>query len=94
MSTFRKLPSDVEAWRYWPGPMQTTYDLDGEGVYLLVGGKVKAELPNNALNLWVEKSQAWCLVTPGDYIIEEADGSGFYPCIAEVFEKSYAHLTD
>lgn len=39
--------------------------------------------------LWVEKSNNWCDLRKGDYIVAEPDGSGFYPCTAEVFRARY-----
>lgn len=41
------------------------------------------------LLMWVEKSQAWCVISPGTWVLAEADGVGFYPCTAEQFEASY-----
>lgn len=29
------------------------------------------------------------LVTPGDWIIAEPDGRGYYPCKPDIFEKTY-----
>jgi hypothetical protein len=45
------------------------------------------------LEMWVEKSQAWCTITPGTWVLAEADGVGFYPCTAEQFAASYEPVT-
>lgn len=33
--------------------------------------------------------QGWVNVNPGDWIIEEQDGSGHYPCAPDVFAATY-----
>ena len=43
----------------------------------------------DALPLWVVKSSATCHVELGDWIIREPDGSGYYPCAADVFAATY-----
>jgi hypothetical protein len=45
------------------------------------------------LLLWVEASKAVCRLDPGDWIIREQDGSGFYPCKADVFAATYEPAT-
>lgn len=42
--------------------------------------------------LWVEKSQAWCRITKGDFIVHESDGVGFYPCTREEFIAKYEEV--
>lgn len=39
--------------------------------------------------LWVEKSNAWCTVHRGDWIVAEPDGDGYYPCTAAVFWRTH-----
>jgi len=41
------------------------------------------------LRIFVEKSRAWCLVGLGDYVVKEADGSGFYPCSDKDFWRTH-----
>lgn len=43
----------------------------------------------SGLKLWVEKSQAWCSLNFGDYIIVEPDKTGCYPMEKKLFEKKY-----
>jgi hypothetical protein len=38
--------------------------------------------------VWVEPSQQWAGVKPGDYIVQDADGN-FYPCEKSIFERKY-----
>lgn len=42
----------------------------------------------NAL-FYCAKSNARVHIEPGDWIIKESDGSGFYPCTRDVFYASY-----
>jgi hypothetical protein len=45
---------------------------------------------NNAeIQLWVEKSKAWCTVKPYDYVVKEPDGTGYYPCEKGIFESAW-----
>lgn len=37
----------------------------------------------------VHGKQGWSLVDPGDWIITEMDGSGYYPCKPDVFAAKY-----
>lgn len=39
--------------------------------------------------LWVEKSEEWCRIDVGDWIIVEPDGEGFYPCKRAIFAAKY-----
>ncbi len=38
----------------------------------------------------VRGKQGHVPVNVGDWIIAEADGSGFYPCAPDIFERKYA----
>lgn len=38
----------------------------------------------------IEGRQGFVSVNPGDWIIAEANGAGFYPCAPDVFEATYA----
>lgn len=33
-------------------------------------------------------------VQPGDYIVKEPDGNGYYPCKAEIFEREHELASD
>ena len=44
------------------------------------------------IRLHVQKGQAWARVDPGDWVIRELDGHGFYPCAGPVFEATYLPL--
>jgi len=44
---------------------------------------------NRPIKLWIHKSETWCQVRTGDWIIREPDGSGFYPCTNAVFMDRY-----
>jgi len=42
----------------------------------------------------VEGKQGYVPVNPGDWIIAEPDGSGFYPCAPNVFAAKYEPVPD
>lgn len=44
------------------------------------------------LELWVEKADKWIDIKPGDFIIKEPDGSGFYPCAREIFQQRWEEV--
>lgn len=39
--------------------------------------------------LWVEKMQIWSEILPGDFIVKEKDGAGFYLCPKADFVAKY-----
>jgi hypothetical protein len=78
----RKRPTEVEAIQ-WTGCNFADVKAFGSGAVGI--GPVEG----GALPLWVVKSSATCRVERGDWIIRERDGSGFYPCNADVFAAIY-----
>jgi hypothetical protein len=78
----RKRPTEVEAIQ-WTGRNFADVKAFGSGAVGI--GPVEG----GALPLWVVKSSATCRVERGDWIIRERDGSGFYPCNADVFAAIY-----
>lgn len=42
--------------------------------------------------LWTQTSNAWIAMAPGDWILLEQDGNGFYPCKDEEFKKQYEEI--
>lgn len=43
-------------------------------------------------SLWVAKAGRWIALTPGDFVVAEPDGIGFYPCKRDIFEDRYVAL--
>lgn len=39
--------------------------------------------------LWCASSSQWLVMTPGDWVLPELDGSGWYKCDGAVFESTY-----
>lgn len=39
--------------------------------------------------LWCEKADRWVNIEPGDWIIREPDGDGFYPCKPDIFASRW-----
>jgi hypothetical protein len=57
-------------------------------------GSLPSELPisvrdDGTFGLWVEKSQAWCDLAIGDYVVTEPDHTGFYPCTGPIFQATH-----
>jgi hypothetical protein len=90
MATFESRPVKVDAvqWRgnntaevaAFIGPAA------GSIVKPAVGGM---GIPGEDIRLWTAKSQAYCLVHRWDFIIREADDTGFYPCPLDAMERRY-----
>ena len=79
---FRKRPVEVDAI-CWNGQNLGSVQAFASGA-LGIG-----TVEGGALPLWVVKSEAVCNVQPGDWIIRETDGSGYYPCAGDVFAATY-----
>jgi len=77
----RKPTAADSAFRYL-GP-QDLNDLHHLGVV------VNAYRNSGDAALWVKKSNAWCTVHPGDWIVAEPDGDGFYPVTDAVFWRTH-----
>ncbi len=81
---YRRRPSYVEAWQ-WTGTLLDARRLLREaGVPVNMGSTTPARLA-----FWCEKSAAQVHISPGDWVIREPDGSGFYSCADAVFIRSY-----
>lgn len=59
-----------------------------------VRGVILEVAAHNSIQIWVEKSQAYCTIQLGDYIVAEADGIGVYPHHQAGFEKMHRQLGD
>lgn len=77
--TYRKKIVEVTALQY-------TGENHGELVDWGVSGYFD---PDGNLWLWVLKSSANCMVKVGDFVIQEPDGCGFYPCDGQMFHLTY-----
>ena len=82
VTRWRKKPVTVEAVQ-WTGDNFAAVKDFASGA--LGAGEVRP----GVIPLWVVKSQALCHVKLGDWIIQEPDGSGFYPCAGDVFAATY-----
>lgn len=85
MQRFTSKPVEIEAWQLVEHPADdqnpVPYVIHPEGFSLTFNGEDWV--------LWVEKSQANAVIHPGDWVIREPDGSGFYPCTAAIFAARY-----
>lgn len=70
---YRKKITEVEAVQYDGGNF-------GELTDWGVEGKFDATDVPGALLIWVVASSVHCRILPGDFVIKEQDGRGFYPC--------------
>ena len=46
-------------------------------------------LQDDEAKLWTAASKAWCALAPGDWVVQEPGGLGFYPVAGPIFEKTY-----
>lgn len=89
MARFRKRPVEVEAEQWFPGR-----DVPGVEMYqppdFVIGGRGQGEqrFAQKPYPVAIGK-QGQVRVDPGDWIIREMDGSGYYPCKPDVFERTY-----
>lgn len=101
MPRFRKKPVEVEAWQWDPrqpheilrllrsSPVKVpTFSIDVSSDFELARpGR------DGSLAFYCLKSNAICTIHPGDWIIAESDGIGYYPCTAQMFEAAYDEAT-
>jgi len=83
---YSRKPQDADrAFRYFPNvPRHDVSAIEALGLEL--------ERPvgaSSAVFVWVHKSSSYCIVHPGDYLVAEPDGSGWYPCTAKDFERTH-----
>lgn len=79
----RRKPTQAEAIR-WTGDNFLAVERFLEPQHASLAGSSAGEL-----RFGVVKPQSIATVVPGDWIMREADGAGFYPCAADVFELTY-----
>lgn len=77
MARFTSKPASIEAMQY-----------TGELTDLLKFG-ASAQGDNDNAQLWVAKSNAFCDLPIGHWVMKEPDGSGFYPCDPAIFEARW-----
>lgn len=75
LTKFRKKPGEVWAVQFTPPDVDPNF--------------LSREAPGGRYELWVIKSDKWCDIEPGDWVIREPDGLGCYPCKRAIFEASY-----
>jgi hypothetical protein len=97
LTTYRKrsLTEDVQAVQF----VAPADDQEGNRKALIALGipVVRAEgygEENYDLLLHIAKSEGTGTVHPGDWIVQERDGSGWYPVAADVFADSYGPLDE
>lgn len=75
MDKYRKKPVIVDAEQWFPGKQV-------EGVNEPVEGELPRHFVKTAHNQIV-------YLEPGDWVIREPDGRGFYPCKPDIFDSTY-----
>lgn len=74
---------NVEAIRGWIN--RPTAHQYGFGL----GRATPGSTPSQDASLWVVKSNAWCSMEVGDWIVAEPDGDGHYPVALAAFADRY-----
>lgn len=77
MPKFRKKPIVVEAFQWFP---------DNPHPAVKITAPERGSLEPRGL---VKTAGGNALVYPGDWVIEESDGSGHYPCRPDIFATTY-----
>lgn len=95
MPRFRSRPFEIEAiqWfppgdRRWPGPINRLE------IYT-AAERHPSSIPAGAfIAAYILTRHGQAAVEPGDWLIREPDGSGWYPCKPDVFEAKYEPIGD
>lgn len=77
MPKFRKKPVVIEAEQFWPDLHPLPFARRGACAF-----------DGNKWYVITTHGQQ-TLIVPGDWIIPEPNGNGFYPCKPDIFEKTY-----
>lgn len=85
MPKFRRKPVEVEAVQWLPetmpiDPVDVWPEAVGDGLLRRSG---ESDLVLKTIH------RDFAIARPGDWVIAEPDGSGFYPCNPDVFEATY-----
>lgn len=91
MSTWRKKPVVVEAFRWTGGPDQTEdplWIIDAIKAGIVRFGKVEGETC-----LFIDTLEGTHTANAGDFIIRGVHGE-LYPCKPDIFEKTYEPATE
>ena len=87
MKTFKPITDvRIQAIEFvgWASPFNDTYPM-------------RYIVEDDALNkghyeLWTERAKEWKTIEPGDWIVLEKNGPGFYPVPQEEFKKKYEQV--
>lgn len=91
MGSFRKKPVTVEAHQWRPDAPVAAGMLVG----LLMARGIDFDVVGGCgLRFFVNKGGSMATIAPNDWVIAEADGDGFYPCVDEQFRASYESVED
>lgn len=93
MPRFRKRPIVVDAEQWFPGNgcrgVRDDSPADRGGAYQLCGCRLVGGKNCGSPHVHPTRADHGILVDPGDWVIAEQDGSGFYPCKPDVFAATY-----
>lgn len=81
---YRSKPAEIEAIQ-WTGDNSSEVRAFIGNAHASMGGLEHIRDEHTGA-LWVAKSQQWCQVDMGAYVIREPDGSGVYPCAEDIFD--------
>lgn len=95
MPEFVSKPATIQAWRFRPVRDQSIKDWEGgvdrtfNELNEITGLNLRYHDESHRCQLWVEKAGQWIDLPPRWWVIEEPDGSGFYPCDPDVFDQRW-----
>lgn len=83
MAKFRKRPVIVEAWQWLPGK-------DVPGVQVETPSEAVVLIAGQVLRHYVVTAHGQrAYLSPGDWVLAEPGGRGFYPCQDDIFRATY-----
>lgn len=92
MNKYKSKPVIKEASQFFSNAKPIRYNHElcrTEWEYGVFQNDVDRDSPNNNYIYQIQTQAGLSIVNNGDYIIKEIDGSGYYPCAKEIFEKIY-----
>ena len=97
MALFRKKPVVVDAEQWFPGNgcrgVRDDWAVIVEGVSRLCGCRLVGGVNAGKPHVHPTRADHGVRIDPGDWIIAEQDGSGYYPCKPDVFAATYDPVT-
>lgn len=85
MNRYKSKPAEIEAYQWFPEEMGESPGVSYETNMTEAGIEIRS-----AYVTTTNGNKAY--ICPGDYVIREPDGNGYYPCKADIFDKRWERI--